>query len=130
MYEALPKNEKTFEIDLVGKDTGVKYHGIFTVRCVLNMAMRHAMEMEKTRLMADFANPSGGLAGIAITLATLRTKIIKGPPWWESSDGGVNVMDDNIILAIYDECNKAEVEWRESLKTSAVEAQKAPLKNE
>ena len=122
MYEALPKNEKTFEIDVVGVDTGVQYQGTFTVRCILSMADRHAMEMEKTRLMADFAHPSGGLAGIATTLASLRVKIIKGPPWWENSDGGTTIMDENAILAIYDACNKAEMDWRSALRKQAEEA--------
>ncbi len=123
MYEALPKNEKTFEVDVLGTDTGVQYQGQFTVKCILNMADRHSMEMEKTRLMADYANPSGGLAGIAITLATLRTKVIKGPPWWENSDGGINIMDENVIIAVYDQCSQAESEWRKSLKETSEKAQ-------
>ena len=44
MYESLPKNEKTFEIDVVGLDTGIQYTGQFTVKCILDMAARHSMD--------------------------------------------------------------------------------------
>lgn len=123
-YDALPKNERSFHIDVVGDVTGVQYKGEFTAKCVLNMAGKHAMELEKTRLMADYANPSAGLAGIAISLATVRAKVIKGPEWWNSSNGGADLIDENVIFAIFDECIKIETEWKSLLKKRAEEAQK------
>lgn len=124
MYQTLPKNEKSFDLDLVGEDTGVPYKGTFTAKCVLNIAGRHAMELEKTRLMADYANPSNGLAGIAIALASIRAKIVEGPAWWKDSDGGSNIIDQNVIFRLYDECNRVEGAWRKELKKDAEEAQK------
>lgn len=123
MYEALPKNEAHFDIETVGADTGIKYKGQFRVKCLLDIAGKHSLALEKTRLMADYANPSGDLQAIAIALATLRAKIIEGPAWWADSDGGSSIMDENVILEIFDECNKAEEAWRKKLKKSAEVAQ-------
>lgn len=122
MYSTLPKNEKTFAIDILGEDTGLKYQGEFTVRCVLNMAGKHQLELEKTRLMADYANPSRGLAGIAISLATIRARIVKAPDWWEETDFGAEIIDENVILELYDRCVSAENDWRNSVKKKSEEA--------
>jgi len=115
MYEALPKNERTFTINKVGADTGHKYEGTFTVRCILDMGGKHAEELEKTRLMADYANPSNGLWGIATTLSKLRGRIVDSPDWWKQSDGGTNILDEDVILFMYDECKRLEKEWRDDL---------------
>ena len=131
MYDALPKNERTFDVDIEGDTTGVKYKGQFTVVCVLDMAGKHALELEKTRLMADYANPSRGLSGIAISLATIRTKVVSSPDWWKNLDDGASVRDENVIFDVYDRCNEMEKQWREELKKSSEEAEKeAPLKKE
>lgn len=124
MYDVLPKNERSFTIDVVGETTGLSYKGEFVAKCVLNMAGRHAMELEKTRLMADYANPSPGLMGIAISLATVKSKLVKGPEWWTSSNGGADIIDENVIFVLFDECVKIENEWKNSLKKKAEEAQK------
>lgn len=130
MYEALPKNDRTFYVDVEGADTGQKYEGTFTVRCLLDMGGRHAEELEKTRLLADYANPSNGLYGIAITLSKLRARIIDGPEWWKQSAGGTSILDENVILHLYDECLRLEQEWRADLKKQADKAAKAPEKPE
>lgn len=124
MYDSLPKKEQSFDIDVVGDTTGYHYKGTFTAKCVLNMSERHTMELEKTRLQADYANPSAGLAGISISLATIRTKIVDGPAWWKDSDQGATLMDENIVFRLYDECNKLETNWRAALKAKAEETPK------
>jgi hypothetical protein len=123
MYDTLPKNEQSFDIDIVGDTTGLPYKGTFSAKCILNMAGKHAMELEKTRLQADYANPSAGLAGIAIALSTIRAKITEGPAWWKDSEGGATIIDENVVFKLYDECNKLEANWRKELKKNAEDAQ-------
>ena len=69
MYGSLPKMEKSFDFVVVGDTTGYKYEGQFTVRCLLTVAQRHAMELERTRLMSDYKNPSPDLASLSGALA-------------------------------------------------------------
>ena len=130
MYSSLPKSERSFDVDVVGDTTGVQYKGTFTAKCVLNMAGRHAMELEKTRLMSDYANPSAGLAGISITLSALRAKIVDSPSWWKDSDGGATIIDDNVLLYLYDEVNKLEAAWRKDLKKVAEDTPKGNVPKE
>jgi hypothetical protein len=130
MYEALPKNEKSFDVDLVGDTTGIQYKGTFTARCVLNISSRHSLELEKTRLMADYANPSAGLAGIAIALSNIRARIVEGPAWWKDSNAGADIIDENVLFHLYSECNRVESLWRKELKKNGEEAQKGNVQAE
>lgn len=112
----LPKNEATFDVDVVGEITGKRYDGLFTVRCVLNMGQKHALEIERSRLMGNFGAPTDGLVGIAIILSSLRAKIVDGPEWWKQSNGGSTMLDDNVLLEIYSKINEAEAEWKKTVK--------------
>lgn len=112
----LPINEKTFVFDAVGSITGTEYRGEFTVKCVLNIGDKHQLELEKTRLQADYQNPTDGLASIAILLSNLRVRILKGPEWWEQSLGGTKILDDHIVVELYDKVMQQEDKWREEVK--------------
>lgn len=124
MYDSLPKREKTIHIDMVGQETGVHYKGDFVVRTVLSMSGKHALELEKTRLMADYANPSRGLVGISITLSNIRAKTIKAPEWWTELGDGAEILDEEVVLAIYDKIMDAENEWRSALTKKAEDSKK------
>lgn len=116
MYQALPKNERTFSIDIEGGTSGERFQGQFTTKCVLNMSEKHARELERTRLMSDYANPSANLSGIAEILSTVRIKLIKWPDWWANLDFGSKILDENIIVEIYDEIVNKENEWKEEVR--------------
>lgn len=124
MYDSLPKRERKFSIDVEGEFTGYKYAGEFTVKCSLSILEKQALELEKTRLLADFQNPTSGLLGIAHALSNLRTKIVKAPEWWTESLAGTKIEDENIFGALMDECSRAEKEWRDDVKKKAEEARK------
>lgn len=112
----LPKTELSFVFDKTGETTGQRYEGKFTVLCALNMAKKHQLELEKTRLLADFLNPTDGLAGISMILANLRVKLVDGPEWWKQSNGGLEIMDEDILVMLFEEVMKKESEWREAVK--------------
>ena len=119
MYSNLPKNERTFDIKLVGDTTGVTYEGQFCVTCVLDVGGTHSMELERTRLIADYANPTGLLANLALALSTLRAKVVKAPDWWHNLDDGAKIKDNEIIMAIFIKCEEQEAAWRKELKDKA-----------
>jgi hypothetical protein len=131
MYENLPKNERAFDVDITGDTTGEKYKGQFVVKCVLSMSGRHTLELEKTRLMADYANPTRGLAGIAISLATVRAKISTAPDWWFNTSEGSDIIDENVIMTIYEKTEEMEANWRRELKEASKQAtEESPPKKE
>jgi hypothetical protein len=118
----LPATDTVFDFDFTS-DLGKKYEGQFTVRCLLNMRQKHILELEKTRLLGNYSNPTDELAGISIILATLRARIVEAPEWWKQSDGGFNITDIDTLSALYDKVLTAEVEWRTKLKEKAKKTQ-------
>jgi hypothetical protein len=115
----LPKNEATFDVDLQGDTTFKQYQGQFTCRCVLTMGQKHAMELEKSRLLGSYVNPTGELEGLAQAFAALRAKVVEGPEWWKQSMGGATISDENILVELYNKVDKAEKEWRQKVKDLA-----------
>lgn len=125
MYNALPKNERTFSISVVGDVSGEKFEGQFTAKCVLNMSEKHSKELEKTRLIADYANPSGSLAGIAEILSTTKVKLVTWPDWWANLNFGSEILDENVIIEIYDKVQTLEKEWKTEIRKKAKDAKEA-----
>ena len=114
----LPKNENTFIFKSTGNATKKPYEGRFTVVCSLNTAQRYQVELEKTRLMADYRNPTDGLMGLAIVLSNLRVRITDAPEWWKQSNEGFGIDDENVLVELYDETLKAEEKWRQTVITA------------
>lgn len=121
----LPSKESVFDFDHTGADTGKRYEGQFKVLCLLDMGQRHRLELEKTRLLGNHPNPTDGLAGIAIILATLRVKILDAPEWWKQSNGGYSIQDEDALVALYDKVLAAEAEWRQQMMDKGKKAQEA-----
>lgn len=111
----LPSTQTAFDFEFTS-ELGKKYDGQFTVNCLLNMRQKHLLELEKTRLLGNYPNPTDELAGIAVILANLRGRIVNGPTWWEQSDGGYNIADIDVLTALYNRVIAAEAEWRTKLK--------------
>ena len=88
------------------------------------MGEKHQLAMEKTRLLADYMNPTDDLAGQAVILSKLRVHIVDGPEWWQQSAGGFLIDDEDAIVALYDKVLKAENEWREKVRDMGSEAKK------
>lgn len=122
----LPTTEAVFDFDFTS-DLGKKYDGQFTVRCLLSMRQKHLLELEKTRLLGNYSNPTDELAGIATILATLRARIVDAPEWWKQSDGGFNISDIDTLSALFDKVLAAEVEWRTKLKEKAMKTQETSV---
>jgi len=114
----LPKNEHTFDFNEIGEMTGNKYEGKFTVYCILNLGLRHALEVERSRLQRDMMNPTVGLSNISFLLSNLRVRIINGPAWWDESNSGATILDDNIMRVLLDKVLEAEDIWKKKLEDS------------
>jgi hypothetical protein len=117
----LPKKERTFGFSYVSDESGLTYDGTFTVKCKLNVAEKYQLELEKSRLMSDMANPSNGLMGIAIALSTLRVRIVDGPNWWTQGKG-INIEDEDVLVALFERVETECMEWRKELSERAAKA--------
>ena len=115
----LPKNEAVFEVSIEGDTTFKRYEGQFTVRCVLTMGQKHAMEMDKTRLLGNYNYPTDSLAGLAEIFANLKAKVVDGPEWWKQSLGGTSIKDENVLIDVYNKAQEAEKTWRQKVQEMA-----------
>jgi hypothetical protein len=111
----LPVNEKTFLISTVGQFSQKKYEGQFTFKCKLTMVEKYRLEMEKSRMMADIKGPTDGLENIVAILATIKTRVIKSPEWWTQSNFGLDMIDDNVVLDVYEKCLQSEIDWEKEV---------------
>ena len=119
----LPSKERTFDVDCTGEITGKRYEGTFTVLCSLNIGQKHALALEKTRLLGNYSSPTEDLISLSVILANLRVKIVDGPEWWKQSRGGSSLEDEEVIVTLYEKISEAERTWKETLKQKAQKLQ-------
>jgi len=118
---SLPKNEATFDFSHVGELTSKKYEGQFTVKCMLNLADKRYLEIEKSRLTADLMNPTGNLSALGAVIANLRVRVVDAPDWFNQAILSLDIMDEEVIFELYSECLKKSEEWREKVKAKTEE---------
>lgn len=118
---SLPKNESGFDFTHVGELTGKKYEGQFLVKCVLSLADKRFLEIEKSRLTADLMNPTGNLSAIGAVVANLRVRVIDGPDWYNQIIMSLDILDEELVFELYGECLKKSDEWRNAVKAKVEE---------
>jgi hypothetical protein len=117
----LPSKKQVFDFEHT-TELGKKYEGQFTVLCSLNIGQKHALELEKTRLLGNYSNPTDGLSGIAIVLSNLRIKVLDGPAWWMQSMGGANIEEEEVLVNLYQKIQEAEIKWKTDLMEKSKES--------
>ena len=121
---SLPKNESAFDFEHIGEITGKKYEGQFSVKCMLSIADKRYLEIEKSRLTADLMNPTGNLSALGTVIANLRVRIIDAPDWYNQVIMSLDILDEELIFELYSECLKKSEEWHTSIKGKAEEKDK------
>lgn len=117
-----PSTDKTFYFDHT-TIFGNRYEGNFTIRCNLNVGQKHRLELEKTRLLGNYPNPTDELVGYAVVLANLRHKLTDAPNWWVQSRGGETIEEEEVLAELYAKLQEMEVEWRRELIEKAKPAE-------
>ena len=118
---SLPKNESAFDFEHIGELYGKKYEGQFTVKCVLNLADKRALEIEKSRLTADLMNPTGNLSALGSVIANLRVRVITAPDWFSQAIITLDILDEEVVFELYRKCLDESEKWRENVKIKVEE---------
>ena len=126
----LPKNEKSFLLNHTGELTGRKYEGTFTVKCVLNMADKRRLEIEKSSISADLMNPTNNLSAIATVIANLRVRVVNAPDWFKQSIQTLDLLDEDVFFELYSTCLNKSEEWLNEVKKSSVGDDQGNLQKE
>ena len=119
----LPKKESSFDFDHTGELTGKKYEGQFTVKCILNLADKRNLEIEKSRLTADLMNPTGNLSALGSVIANLRVRVIDGPDWFTQAIYSLDILDEEVVFELYGKCLDKSEEWINEVKGKAEKAE-------
>jgi uncharacterized protein YnzC (UPF0291/DUF896 family) len=123
-----------FVVDEVGDTTAQKFQGKFALKTVLTHKEQLRRDELRRLYLGSFtqsANPSPRAANQAELFSEINARITgdKGsaPSWWTDADGGLELSDDNIVLAITTELNKGIAE-RQKLVQDAIKAARGELK--
>lgn len=112
-----------FSISVVGEESLNPYVGDFTVKTLLSMRDKfRADELRRLYLGINPDSASASAIGEAMVLAQLNVRIVEGPDWWNNSDGGLSLSDNNVIGEIFKLALDKENERKNDLKKKANEA--------
>jgi len=115
--------EKTFVISETGDSTGEKFTGTFVVKCLLSKREEMAADLRRRMILGP--SPDAALNSIsndAWLVGQLSVRILRAPSWWEQSDGGLDLRDNNVLAKVFEESMKAELEYRETIAKAAENA--------
>lgn len=112
---------KDIQIDLIGKESGLRRAGKFKVKTLLTRKDRFLADEHRRRIIGSY-NPGDALLTLqeeAYVLGQLRVRVLEGPKWWTESDFGENLEDGNVIAKLYDEAIRLEKDRQAALESSA-----------
>ena len=112
----LPNREKELAFNEVGETTGERYTGTFRIKRILTQREEFLADLRRRSILGP--NPENAIVAIvnnAFTLGQLSVRIIEGPSWWNPNEddvGGLDMLDMNILASLFEECMRADAEWR------------------
>ena len=111
----LPSMEYRFEINIQGEESKVNYMGSFLYKRP-SIGQKTLIEQMKSRLNGGL--PNGINEDIALNneaMAYLRFTLVEYPDFWKDSQFGFSLMDENVLLEIYNKVVLFEAEWRKKV---------------
>lgn len=114
MISTLPSMQTTFAVKVKGSDTGQVFEGSFTYKRLNLRAKSNAAKLA-ARLNEDLANLEPDMKFTHQILAELRYSLIESPEWWQKSDFGLELFDENVIFEIYKNCVAFEKDWTDKV---------------
>jgi hypothetical protein len=116
-------NPVIFTINVVGDKTKEKWSGAFTSKPLLTHREELAIDRIKRDLLGpDSGHASGSSLAVASIIAELSIRLTSAPDWWKNANGGLDMVDENVIAAVYEQAMKAEKDAIEGVKTEGVQA--------
>ena len=109
-----PKSKGSIKVE--GSLSGETWMGEFEFWTVLT----HRQQLDRDRIQRDFlgsnlealTGPGGErIKNQSRALADMQVRIFKAPTWWLASNMGLDLVDDEVITAIYDMIIKAENDY-------------------
>lgn len=122
-------NSANFTISVLGDKTNTTWAGEFSCKPLLSHRDELVRDSRKRELLGavnpQFADPRA--LNQADVFAELFVRLTKAPSFWVESGNGLDLLDDNVVAAIYREVMRLEKEAFDAIKKQA-ETAKADLR--
>lgn len=123
-------NNETFSIHVEGDTSGDTWTGNFVTKIWLShREFLRIDQIRRTLLGETPSNPSDRAANTAAMLAELQVRLVEYPPFWKDSGYGLDLVDDNVVGAIWDKVQD-KVKERLAAKQKAAKAQQDRMRDE
>lgn len=118
-HPGLPPLEYSFDIEVIGNKTKNRYNGNFTFKKP-NLGMKAEIAKTSARLGADVAmSLDVNTQTLHYTMAWLQHTLVNFPKWWEESNFGHELYDENVLTALLKKTMEFERQWGNDLKAEA-----------
>lgn len=127
MSQDKPQYTQHITVDVIGDSTGERYQGVFVVKTRFSHRERLMRDQYRRQLLGpqpDGAVPNGEASGSAEVFSQLSMRIVEAPHFWTASANGLDLIDSNVVTAVYDEAIKAEIDAIKAVQKKAEEAKR------
>ncbi len=124
----MAEDDLPFSIHVVGERTQKTWSGDFRARRFLT----HRQRLIKDKLYREYMGPNPAEAEVAthqtsLILSETAVGVSKAPQWWTDEGNGQDLVDENVIVKVWEEMRKIQVAAVKHLEKKGEEA-KAELK--
>lgn len=116
---------KVISVNIIGNRTGRTYSGEFTVKSMMTQKDEFNADLRRRQIIGpspDGTGPAPALQWKAFMFGQIHARTIEAPPFWEESDGGLNIQDGNVVTEVYEAVLKVEEEVEAAIKAESEKA--------
>lgn len=116
--------DQAFTVSVVGETSGETFRGEF--RAVKFLTHRQQLLLDQKRREILGVNPESAstrAANQAEIFAQLFVRLSDAPKWWLESGNGMDLVDDNVMVEVFNGAMQVEKAAIEEMKKRAEEAQ-------
>ena len=114
-----------FEVHVVGEETGELFPGKFRAKEKLSWQDRIAADRYRRELLGvNAAEATVDAYRRASIIADLSVQLTDAPQWWKDAHGGLDLIDDNVVVEVSDQAQKVRSDWLEAQKQKGEDAKK------
>jgi len=122
----------SFEINVIGDKTGTQWVGKFTVKSLLSHRDDFIRDAKRREFLGSI-NPQLADAytlNAADVFGELSVRITLAPAFWTESNGGLDLIDNNVVREVYKKAMEAERAVLDKVKTAGEKAKEELRKAE
>jgi hypothetical protein len=126
---AILNDPRSFLVDVVGSSTGRKYNGLFRVKPFLSHRDKLRRDEIKRQLIGSLPDGTSNAASqIAEIFGKIWAHLVEAPSWWKDAGNGIDLIDEEPVVAVIEELTRIEKEAQKSITESGDQA-KTDLQN-